>query len=305
MDKTKPVGTTNKVTPVGIVGLGLLGSAIARRLLDAGYAVSGYDLDAAKGDALNAQGGRAASLAEIAASCERIIVAVFTPDQAREVIAALAQAAAGAPRVILGSTTCDADTSRALAAQTEAAGMVYIEAPISGASAQVLAGEGVGLIGGAVDVVAHAADLFAAICSSWFSVGPVGDAAKAKLAINLILGLNRLALAEGLAFAEQQGLDLKAFLEIARASACHSQVMDTKGEKMRTGDYSPQGRTVQTLKDVTLMLSVGERIGQPLPMAELHAQVLQACIAQGEGAVDSSVVIEELRRRRQPPANDN
>jgi len=291
MDKTKPVG---------VVGLGLLGMAVARRLLAAGYAVAGYDLDAAKGAALTAQGGQAQSLAEIAAGCERIVIAVFTADQVRQVIAAVAQAAAGTPRLLLCSTTCDAETSRQLAAQGAQAGLAYIEAPISGTSAQVLAGDGVGLIGGAAGVVARAQDLFAAICPRWFAVGPVGDAAKAKLAVNLILGLNRLALAEGLVFAERQGLDTKAFLEIARGSACYSQVMDTKGEKMRTRDFSPEGRAEQTLKDVHMMLAEGERLGQPLPMAQLHARILQACIAQGEGAQDSSVVIEELRRRGLP-----
>jgi 3-hydroxyisobutyrate dehydrogenase-like beta-hydroxyacid dehydrogenase len=73
--------------------------------------------------------------------------------------------------------------------------------------------------------------------------------------------------------------------------------MDTKGEKMRARDFSPEGRAEQTLKDVHMMLAEGERLGQPLPMAQLHAQILQACIDSGEGTQDSSVVVEELRRR--------
>jgi len=85
-------------------------------------------------------------------------------------------------------------------------------------------------------------------------IGKIGDGGRAKLAINLILGLNRLALAEGLVFASRLGLDPTVFLEVARASAAASQVMDTKGPKMVAGDFSPEGRVRQTLKDAHLML---------------------------------------------------
>ena len=124
----------------------------------------------------------------------------------------------------------------------------------------------------------------------------MGDAGKAKLAVNLILGLNRLALAEGLVFAQAQGLDGAAFLDIVRGSAAYSQVMDTKGGKMLARDFSAEGRAEQTLKDVKLMQSEAARLGQPLPLLDVHQRILEACVARGEGVLDSSVVIEELRR---------
>src|SRR5581483_1308554 len=115
---------------------------------------------------------------------------------------------------------------------------------------------------------------------------------------NLILGLNRLALAEGLVFAERMGLDPAAFLQVARASAAASQVMDTKGPKMVAGEFSPEGRARQTFKDTGLMLDQAQRAGQQLPLLSVHADVLQACIRAGEGERDNSIVIEEIRRRR-------
>ena len=95
-----------------------------------------------------------------------------------------------------------------------------------------------------------------------FHVGKIGDGGRAKLAVNLILGLNRLALAEGLVFAERLGLDPAAFLEVARGSASYSQVMETKGPKMVRGDFSPEGRVKQTLKDCHLMLDQAAAVGQ-------------------------------------------
>ena len=130
-----------------------------------------------------------------------------------------------------------------------------------------------------------------------FHIGKIGDGGRAKLAINLILGLNRLALAEGLVFASRLGLDPAAFLDVARVSAAASQVMDTKGPKMVAGNFVPEGRVRQTLKDTQLMLDQARKAGQQLPLLEIHADVLQACLAQGDGEYDNAIVIEEIRRR--------
>jgi 3-hydroxyisobutyrate dehydrogenase-like beta-hydroxyacid dehydrogenase len=132
-------------------------------------------------------------------------------------------------------------------------------------------------------------------------IGKIGDGGRAKLAINLILGLHRLALAEGLVFASRLGLDPAAFLKVARASAAESQVMGTKGPKMVSGDFAPEGRVRQTLKDVHLMLDQARKLGQQLPLLTVNAEVLQACVDHGEGDLDNSIVIEEVRRRRVKP----
>ena len=125
-----------------------------------------------------------------------------------------------------------------------------------------------------------------------------GDGGRAKLAVNLILGLNRLALAEGLTFAGKMGLDQKAFIEVAKTSAAYSQVMETKGEKMRTREFSPEGRVKQTLKDVHMMLDQGKKLGQALPMLQVHCDVLESCVRAGEAERDNSIIVEEIRRRR-------
>ena len=129
----------------------------------------------------------------------------------------------------------------------------------------------------------------------------MGDGGRAKLAVNLILGLNRLALAEGLTFAERLGLDPAAFLDVARGSAAYSQIMDVKGERMVRRKFAPEGRARQTFKDVGLMLDQARAVGQELPLLNVHADVLQACLRHGEGDLDNSVVIEEIRRRRNRP----
>ncbi|HZD90546.1 MAG TPA: NAD-binding protein, partial [Pseudolabrys sp.] len=119
-----------------------------------------------------------------------------------------------------------------------------------------------------------------------------------KLAINHILGLNRVALAEGLVFAEILGLDLPSFLAAARQSAAYSQIMDVKGDRMIAGDFAPVGKLSQHFKDVRTMLTEAERRGQQLPFLSLLAEVLESCERHGEGERDNAVSINEIRRRK-------
>jgi 3-hydroxyisobutyrate dehydrogenase-like beta-hydroxyacid dehydrogenase len=282
-------------TPVGVIGVGLMGEVYARRLVAAGFTVIGFDVDPAKNARLANFGAQAGTLADIAQKCEPIVVAVFNTEQAEDVVErALILAAAG--KIVLITSTCDPDRIAALGARVGDK-LRFLETPVSGTSEQVRQGDGVGLIGGDQKIAADAAPVLDALFAKSFHIGKIGDGGRAKLAVNLILGLNRLALAEGLVFASRLGLDPAAFLDVARRSAAASQVMDTKGPKMIGGDFAPEGRVRQTLKDTQLMLDQARKAGQQLPLLQIHADVLQACVRHGDSEQDNSIVIEEIRRR--------
>lgn len=287
-------------SPVAVIGLGLMGEVYARRLLDARIPVIGYDIDPSKRDRLAAIGGRSVdSIAELAKPARCIIIAVFNTDEVEDVIEQhlLPALGEGSKKIVLCMSTCDPEKVSALAERVTPRGIHYLDVPVSGTSEQVRRGEGVALVGGDVAILAEVKPLLDILFARSFHVGKIGDGGRAKLAVNLILGLNRLALAEGLVFAERLGLDPAAFLEVARGSASYSQVMDTKGPKMVRGDFSPEGRARQTLKDVHLMLGQAMALGQRLNMLEVHEDVLQSCVRAGEADMDNSVVIREVRRR--------
>ena len=287
---------------IGIAGLGLLGSALAHRLIASGFTPKGYDPDAAKVAALAKAGGIAGALDEVA-RCDVVLLAVFDTDQVEDVVgnALLPALNPGVPKIVLCAATCDPDRIAVLVEKVAPLGLSMIETPVSGSSGQVRNGEGVGLLGGDRDVIDSVADIIDAIYPKWFYMGPAGNGGRAKLAINHQLGLNRLVLAEGLVFAERLGLDPKSFLDVARQSAAYSQVMDIKGPKMVSGDYTPQGFIHQSLKDFKLMLDQANKRGQSLPLATLNAEVLSACVSRGEGERDNAAVIEEMRRRKKQP----
>jgi 2-hydroxy-3-oxopropionate reductase len=286
---------TQAGTPIGLVGIGLMGEVYARRLIDAGFSVIGFDIDPARNARLEQIGGRTGTLADIAREGDPIVLAVFNTDQVEDVVErALIPAARG--KIVIVTSTCDPDRIAALAARV-AENLRFLEAPVSGTSEQVRQGDGTGLIGGDARIAQAAAPVLDALFPKRFHIGKAGDGGRAKLAINLILGLNRLALAEGLVFASRLGLDPAAFLNVARASAAASDVMRAKGRKMIAGDFAPEGRVRQTLKDARLMLDQARKAGQTLPLLEIHADVLEACLRHGEGEADNSIVIEEIRRR--------
>ena len=290
--------------PVGIIGTGLMGTACAKRLRAAGFDVLGYDVDAGKLGQLVALGGRAArSAAEIARSCDQVVLSVFDTDQVEDAVEGpqgllAGRPADGPPLTAVCVSTCDPDRIAALATRLPAGRLRFVEAPVSGTSEQTARGEALGLIGGERSAADGAGDVLDAICPRRHHVGAAGNGGRTKLAINLILGINRAALAEGLVFAERMGLTPEAFLRVARESAAYSQVMDIKGAKMLAGDFKPHGKITQTLKDFLLMLEQAEKRGQRLPLAETYAQLVKGCVAAGEGEWDNAAVIEEIRRRR-------
>ncbi len=289
--------------PVGVIGTGLMGMACAKRLLAAGFGVLGYDISADQLAPLVALGGRAArSTEEIAGACDRVVLAVFNTEQVEEAIEGPRGLVASRPQdasplTVICVSTCDPDRIAALAARLAGGRLRFAEAPVSGTSEQTARGEALGLIGGDRAAADGASDVLDAICPRRHHVGAAGNGARAKLAINLILGVNRAALAEGLVFAERMGLDAAAFLAVARESAAYSQVMDIKGAKMVRGDFAPHGFVTQSLKDFALMAGQARRLGQRLPLAETYTGLMQGCVAAGEGELDNSVVIREIRRR--------
>ena len=136
-----------------------------------------------------------------------IVLAVFSTDQVEDVVEKSLLPAARRGTIVLCTSTCDPDRIAALGARLPGTAIRFLETPVSGTSEQVRQGDGVGLIGGDPQTAAEAAPILDALFPRRFHIGKVGDGGRAKLAVNLILGLNRLALAEGLTFAERMGLD--------------------------------------------------------------------------------------------------
>ncbi len=290
---------------VGVIGVGLMGLACVSRLVRAKHEVLAYDIDPTRHESAIKLGARAVTtVGELVNQCGVIILAVFNTRQVEAVIeeaGGILDGAAGNPAspIVICVSTCDPDRLASLTARSANRGLRFIEAPISGTSRQVMTGDGVGLVGGDPALLDEAALVLEAICPKRHYLGAVGNGSRAKLAVNLILGLNRAAIAEGLVFAERLGLAREDLLKVARESAAYSSVMETKGVLMARRDFTnPQSRVDQSLKDFHLMLQAAKDHHQELPFATVYAELLEDCVKRGQAELDNAVIVEAIASRQ-------
>jgi 3-hydroxyisobutyrate dehydrogenase-like beta-hydroxyacid dehydrogenase len=277
---------------VGLIGLGLMGTALAERFLEHGYRVAVWNRTREKAAPLLAR--RAEWSDNPLAVCRRVVISLYTTEAVAQVLEQMRDGLHPG-QIIVDTTTGEPGQTAAMGEQLRTRGVHYLDAPISGSSEQTRRGEATVIVGGDPEVFAACADLWGVLGSKVFHVGPCGAAAKMKLISNLVLGLNRAALAEGLVFAETLGVSSVAALEVLAGSMAYSRVMDTKGRKMVERDFSVQARLSQHLKDVRLILRAAEG-GVKLPLSEIHARLLEQAEAAGLGDRDNSAIIEVLRQ---------
>jgi 3-hydroxyisobutyrate dehydrogenase-like beta-hydroxyacid dehydrogenase len=285
---------------IGLVGIGLVGTAMAESLLARQYKVVGFDIDLKRCAELERLGGESSgSPAKVANHVDYVVLSLPDTKAVRQAVEGPngLLKAKPLPKYIIDTTTGDPEETIALAERLAQRSIAMLDSTISGSSRQVRDRVAVFMVGGDKTAFEICHDIFEALSEKVFYVGPSGHGSKAKLASNLILGLNRLVLAEGLVFAEKLGLDPSAFLELLKSTPAYSAAMDFKGEKMLKGDFSAQARIRQHRKDVSLILKYAKEAGQELPLSKVHLDVLDKSIAAGDADLDNSAVIKELRRR--------
>jgi 3-hydroxyisobutyrate dehydrogenase-like beta-hydroxyacid dehydrogenase len=278
---------------VGMIGLGLMGTALCERLLEAGYTVCVHNRTREKADPLLALGAHWTD--NPLAVCDRVIISLYTTATVEEMLGRLADGLR-AGQILIDTTTGEPGQTAQLGARLATCGVEYLDAPISGSSEQTRRGEVTTIVGGTRKAFDACRDLFDSFARKAIFVGPCGSGARMKLVSNLVLGLNRAALAEGLVFAQALGLDGEAALQVLVNSMAYSRIMDTKGRKMIEGDFRTEARLSQHLKDIRLILDAAAEAGQPLPLTEVHCRLLEAAEAAGFGEADNSAVIRAFTK---------
>ena len=277
--------------PIGVVGLGLLGGASAARLTEQGSEVVGFDTSAARREAAAATGVMVVDdCAAVLARCETVFTSL--PDGA--IVEKLLRDFAGAIRpehTIIDTTTAAPEQMIAHAEFVRQFGATFVEAEVAGSSVQLRRGEAILFTAGEPAAVDSVRDLLGLLSGDDHYVGPSGSAAKLKLVHNLVLGLHRAVLAEGLSLAAGLGLDVGRTLEILGRAPAASRVMAVKGPKMTARDFTPQATVRQHLKDVRLILAAAAGAGRPTPLSEVHVRLLERAIERGHSESDNSAVI--------------
>jgi 3-hydroxyisobutyrate dehydrogenase-like beta-hydroxyacid dehydrogenase len=286
---------------LALIGLGLMGSRMSRRLIGDGFRLRGYDLDPECLTAFEEMGGEAStSPADAVEGCWAAVLSLPNSDVARQVcLGGNGLIVSGAaPLFVYDTTTGRPGDAVEFAAALAGAGITYADATVSGNGEIAQRGELVVMMGGVDEAYRAGIPIFESIGRSHHHVGEAGAGSRMKLLVNQVLAIHRMALAEGLVVAEMAGMDLDKTLEVLKDSMAYSKAMDAWGPRMIAGDHAdPFARLSQTHKDTRLIVENATQLGVSVTLAE----VVRATLAEGEetglGDLDNSAVIEVLRRR--------
>lgn len=276
---------------VGLIGAGVMGSAIGVRLLGEGCALAFFDPSADAGAELLAAGARrAASAAEAAQDAAFIITSLNSADIVEKAVFGPGGVAEGAAAgaVLVDMSSIDPARTRAMAERLGASGVRWVDAPLSGGAPAARAGTLTLMLGGTEQDIAAAEPLLALLSARRTHMGPAGAGQTVKLVNQILCAANFLAVAEAVRFAEAQGIDaalIPAALEGGRAD---SRIMQEFMGKMARRDYSPTGRIDNMLKDLETVQAAALAGRTPLPLTALVAELHRMAVAGGLGPADSA-----------------
>jgi putative dehydrogenase len=279
--------------PVGFVGVGNMGLAMALRLRDAALPVAACDIDAARVALAVAAGAAAAATPAALASCELVIVAVVDGAQTREVLfgpAGLASALPAGATVMLCPTIAPADTE-ACAASLAERGIACIDAPMSGGPERARDGSMSLMVACPAALFERWLPLLQTLASRLFRVGErVGDGARTKLVNNLLAAVNLAGAAEALALAERLGLDPAATLAVIEQSSGQSWIGSDRLRRALAGDAAPRAHMALLAKDSALALQAAGAAGVALPVGEAAAAHFAGALRAGLAQADDSAL---------------
>ena len=281
---------------IAVVGVGLMGSSLAKHLLSAGYPVTVHDVDPTKVDALLKLGARkAASPEDIAPEVDVIMLSLPNSHIVDDVVTNSLRLFEKGRRgqILVDASTPDPDLSVALASRLRELGIEMLDGTISGTSEMFAQKDAIFMVGGSEAAFQACTDIFAAASRNAYYMGPNGTGGHTKLVVNLVLSLNRMALAEGLTLAARAGLDPAQALKVLQDSAAASRAMEQKGERMVKRNFAkPASELSTSYKDARLILGLGAKLDCPLPLMSLYVQALASEISKGRKHLDPATIIQ-------------
>lgn len=279
---------------VGVIGLGIMGGAMAARLLQAGHPVSGTDLDAAARERFAALGGTLADTpAEAARGAELLLLMVHNAQQVDRVLegadGALSALDAGAV-VWLGSTVAPA-YAQALAERLAARGLALIDGPVSGGASGAEAGELVAICGATPQALALADFALRACTRQVYRVGPPGAGATVKMINQLLVAAHSALTAEAMALASRAGVDAAQLIEVVSHSAGQSRIFDKRAPRIAAGDHAVQVAIDTLRKDLGIAIDTAQGLGLEPAIARSVLGVLDAAAQGGRGGDSDTTLI--------------
>ena len=285
---------------VGLIGIGIMGTAYGNNLLEAGFEVTGFDLDVDRREALRQAGGNPlASAAEVAADSDVVLIALASTAALIDAIEGddglLQGAHAGLVAIEMGTFPLAAK-ERARTA-LEAAGVTLLDAPVSGTGLQAAAAEIVVYASGDQDALSKVRPVFDALGQQTFELGEFGNGSRMKYVANLLVSVHNLATAEAFVLGMKGGLAADQILEVISAGVGSSRIFEIRGPMMASDDYTPSAKLKMFIKDVSVIGDFGREIGAPTPLLDASLPFYEEAVEAGLGELDAAALCRMLERK--------
>jgi len=279
---------------IGFVGIGLMGQQMSRRLLAAGFPVMVWNRTKARAADLLAAGAVWGESPRALAEASDVVIVMVTDSAASEAVIAgpqgvLAGTHPGLTLIDMGSVA--PETSRAMAERARAKGVPMLDAPVTGNPKVASEGKLGIMVGGPQATFDACLPIFQAMGVKIIHVGENGKGTTLKLINNLIMGVAIQAVAEALVLAQKAGIDPAKVQEITSVGGARTGVMETRGRRMITHDFSPHFSANNMYKDLSTALKLADEVGASLPATSIAREMLRAVKSQGKGELDSCAVL--------------
>jgi putative dehydrogenase len=282
---------------VGIVGLGIMGGAIARNLVDRGWRVIGFDIDATKHAELAKAGIMiAGDVAEVARDAPVIMTSLPSPTAVEEVAKSIA-GSEQPPRIVIELSTLTIADKLRFEAILKKAGHIALDCPLSGTGAQAKNRDLVVYASGDSWAIAQCTDLFADFAKQSADLGVYGNGSRMKFVANHLVAIHNVATAEAMILAERAGLDPKMVVDMVGPGAGGSRMFQMRAPLMVEGVYKPATMKVSTWKkDMAIIAEFADDVGCVTPLFTLTQPVYTKAMAMGLGDLDTAAVFEVLKK---------
>ena len=278
------------MTPVGVIGLGIMGSAMSANLVKAGFDVRGYDIVAGRRAALKRAGGKpASSIATVRAD----VIITSLPSAAA--LHAVCGKLSGKGRVVVETSTLPIEDKVKARDALKRKGITLLDCPLSGTGAQAKTGDLVVFASGDKNAFSRAVSVFKGFSRAHHYLGAFGNGSKMKYVANLMVAIHNVSAAEAFVLGMKAGLSPKAIYEVQANGAGTSRMFQVRGPMMvagRYGDVTMKNEVWQ--KDMKIIGEFAARLGVPTPLFNASAAIYSAAMAQGFGKQDTGAVCAVL-----------
>lgn len=284
---------------IGIIGLGMLGNAVALHLVDSGYEVTAYNRTKGKSTELKEKGATIVeSPKEVAENSELLITIVKDADAVKQVSFENDGIVNGNHEklIVADMSTVDPSESKNISKQFIDSGITKLDIPVMGGPNVAITGDLVLMASGNKESFDSCKEVFDTIANKVFFLGENGVANSIKLAMNLQITMLALALSEGITLVKKSGVDPKIFLEILNSTYFKTGMSEKKAYKMIEGKYDTTFTLSNLKKDITTMTNAAKLLGVELPMISKAEEVYENAIKEGFGDIDYTGIIEYLKK---------